>query len=56
MVSSRHGMGADQVLEWDVVTTKGDILKATPTKNKELYWALSGGVSSIFSLTLCQDS
>jgi hypothetical protein len=36
-------MAADQALEWEVVTSNGELVKATPTKNTDLYWALSGG-------------
>lgn len=36
-------MGADQALEWEVVTSEGKLVTATPTKNADLYWALSGG-------------
>jgi hypothetical protein len=36
-------MGADQALEWELVTASGKIVTASPTKNVDLYWALSGG-------------
>jgi hypothetical protein len=36
-------MGADQALEWEVVTASGELVTATPTKNADLYYALSGG-------------
>ncbi|OJD34048.1 fad binding domain protein [Diplodia corticola] len=42
-LSSTHGMGADQVLAWDVVTAAGALLTATPTEHPDLYWAMSGG-------------
>jgi FAD/FMN-containing dehydrogenase len=42
-LASRFGMGADQVLEWEVVTADSKLVKATPTQNSDLYWALSGG-------------
>lgn len=35
-------MGADQVLEWELVTADGKHMIATPIKNTDLYWALSG--------------
>ncbi|KAF2841763.1 FAD-binding domain-containing protein [Patellaria atrata CBS 101060] len=38
-----YGFGADNVLEWEVVTASGDHVVASPVKNRELYWALSGG-------------
>src|ERR1700712_2958713 len=42
-LSSTHGLGADQVLEWELVTANGTHLIASPTQNSDLYWALSGG-------------
>lgn len=42
-LASRFGFGADQVLEWEVVTMNGTHLTASPSKNQDLYWALSGG-------------
>lgn len=55
-LASRLGLGADQVLEWEVITTSGHYLKATPTQNKDLYWALSGGGGGtygiVYSLTV----
>ena len=43
LLSSSYGMGADNVLEWEVVTVDGQHLTATPEKNSKLYWAMSGG-------------
>lgn len=43
MIASRHGLAADQVLGWEVITAEGELLTATPSKNQDLYWALSGG-------------
>lgn len=42
-LTSLYGLGADQVLEWEVVTAQGQHLVATPKQNQDLYWALSGG-------------
>ncbi|KAK6860497.1 hypothetical protein PG995_004133 [Apiospora arundinis] len=42
-LNSRFGLGADQVLEWEVVTAGGKHMTASPTENSDLYWALSGG-------------
>lgn len=41
-ISSKYGLAADQVLEWEVITGAGDFVKASPTENSDLYWALSG--------------
>nr|WQM87385.1 FAD-linked oxidoreductase [Xylaria grammica] len=42
-LSSQYGLAADHVLEWEVVDGTGRLLQATPHKNQDLYWALSGG-------------
>ncbi|XDG05843.1 hypothetical protein ABKA04_005458 [Annulohypoxylon sp. FPYF3050] len=42
-LTSRYGFGSDQVLEWEVVTMNGTHLTASPSNNKDLYWALTGG-------------
>jgi FAD/FMN-containing dehydrogenase len=43
IIASKHGLAADQVLEWEVVTADGELVTATPYQNQDLYWALSGG-------------
>lgn len=40
---SKYGLGADQALEWEVVTADGKLRVANRKQNKDLYWALSGG-------------
>jgi len=45
MLSPVFGMAADQTLEFEVVTTEGKFVVASPKENSDLYWALSGGVS-----------
>ncbi|KAK7959143.1 uncharacterized protein PG986_003997 [Apiospora aurea] len=42
-LSTQFGLGADQTLEFDVVTADGEIIKASRKENSDLYWALSGG-------------
>jgi FAD/FMN-containing dehydrogenase len=49
---SENGMGADQVLEWEVITTRGDYLIATPEQNSDLYWALSGGGGGTYGVVI----
>lgn len=51
-LTSAHGMAADQVLEWEVVTVEGHHLIATPSANADLYWALSGGGPGTFAVVL----
>lgn len=51
-LSSQYGLGADQVLEWEVVTATGDCLTASPSKNADLYWALSGGGPGTYGVVI----
>ncbi|RYC59797.1 hypothetical protein CHU98_g6422 [Xylaria longipes] len=51
-LSSTYGMGADQVLEWEAVTANGTHLIASPTKNQDLYWALSGGGGGTYAVVV----
>ncbi|KAK7522027.1 hypothetical protein IWZ03DRAFT_342239 [Phyllosticta citriasiana] len=52
ILTSSFGMGADQVLEWEVVTADGRRITATPKENKDLYWALSGGSPGAFGVVV----
>ena len=45
-------MGSDQVLEWEVVTADGTRRVASPTKNTDLYWALSGGGGGTYAVVI----
>ena len=45
-------MGADQALEWEVVTADGKLVTASPTKNSDLYWALSGGGGGTYGVVV----
>ncbi|KAL4899953.1 hypothetical protein BDW74DRAFT_188831 [Aspergillus multicolor] len=51
-LASRYGLAADQVLEWEVVTAKGEMLTASPAQNADLYWALAGGGGGAFAIVL----
>ena len=48
-------MAADQVLEWEVVTGEGQLIRASRTHNSDMYWGLSGGEGGtygvVYSLT-----
>jgi FAD/FMN-containing dehydrogenase len=39
----RYGSTADNLVSADVVTTAGDLLRASETENADLFWALRGG-------------
>ncbi|KAK4223157.1 hypothetical protein QBC38DRAFT_488250 [Podospora fimiseda] len=51
-LSAAYGLGADQTLEFEIVTAKGEVLIATPTQNSDLYWALSGGGSGNYGVVI----
>jgi FAD/FMN-containing dehydrogenase len=42
LLAPRYGLGADQVLEMEVVTPKGEILVVNECKHTDLFWALRG--------------
>lgn len=51
-LSSYYGMGADQVLEFKVVTADGSLKIANPTTNQDLFWALRGGGPGTFGVVV----
>ncbi|OTA81898.1 hypothetical protein M434DRAFT_203397 [Hypoxylon sp. CO27-5] len=51
-LSSKYGLAADNVLEWEVVTASGEHLIATPENNEDLYWALSGGGGGTYAVVM----
>lgn len=52
MLSGLYGLGADNVLEWEVVTADGEHLIATPSQNQDLYWAMSGGGGGSYAVAI----
>ena len=51
-LASKHGLAADQTLEWEVVTGTGEYLVANRQNNSDLYWALSGGGGGTYGVVL----
>lgn len=49
-LASKFGLGADQALEWEVITGEGRLLTANRQNNTDLYWALSGGGGSTYGV------
>ena len=52
LLNSVHGIAADNVLEWEVVTADGRHLIASPEQNSDLYWAMSGGGGGTYAVAL----
>lgn len=52
ILNTAYGMAADNVLEWELVTATGEHLTASPAKNPDLYWALSGGGGGTYGVVL----
>lgn len=52
ILSGMHGLGADNVLEWELITASGEYLIASPMQNSDLYWALSGGGGGTYGVVL----
>ena len=51
-LNGAYGLAADNTLEWEVVTAQGEHLIATPERNSDLYWALSGGGGGTYAVVL----
>ncbi|KAI8966418.1 FAD-binding domain-containing protein [Daldinia sp. FL1419] len=50
VLAPRYGLGADQILQMDVVTAAGDIITANECQNQDLFWAMRGGGGSTFGV------
>lgn len=50
ILAPHYGLGADQVLEMEVVTPMGDIVVANECQNQDLFWAMRGGGGSTFGV------
>ena len=51
-LSTNFGLGADNILEMEVVTAEGCIVTASRTENEDLYWALSGGGGGTYGIVV----
>ncbi|KAK4156094.1 hypothetical protein C8A00DRAFT_12939 [Chaetomidium leptoderma] len=49
-MSTKYGLGSDQVLSLNVVLPNGRFVTASETKNTDLFWALRGGGGSTFGV------
>lgn len=48
----KYGLGADNILEYEVVTTDGQLKTVSPIENEDLYWALSGGGAGTYAIVM----
>lgn len=55
-LSSKYGLAADQVLEWEVVDGSGEVLTANRQENPDLFWALSGGGGGTYGVVVSMTS
>jgi FAD/FMN-containing dehydrogenase len=51
-LTSLYGLGADNVLEWDLVLADGTRTTASPTHNTDLYWAFCGGGGGTYAVAV----
>lgn len=51
-LASKYGLGADQVLEWEVVTGTGELVTADSKNHPDLYWALRGGGGGTYGVVV----
>ncbi|KAM7189024.1 6-hydroxy-D-nicotine oxidase [Naviculisporaceae sp. PSN 640] len=49
-LTSKYGMGADQVLSVDIVLPNGRFVTADETQNTDLFWAIRGGGPATFGV------
>ncbi|GAP85609.1 putative FAD FMN-containing isoamyl alcohol oxidase [Rosellinia necatrix] len=51
-MASKHGLGADQVLEVEIITADGKLLVANSVMNSDLFWAVRGGGGGTFGIVV----
>lgn len=51
-LSTNFGLGADNTLEFEVVTAAGKLVKASRSENADLFWALSGGGAGNYGVVM----
>ncbi|KAF4550865.1 FAD-binding domain-containing protein 24 [Elsinoe fawcettii] len=49
-LTGRRGFGCDNVANFQVALVSGDVVDASPHKNRDLFWALRGGGGSSFGI------
>lgn len=56
VLSTIHGLGADQTLEFEVVLANGTVVTASPEENSDLFWAMSGGGGGTYGVSVSVTS
>ena len=51
-MTGAYGMGADNVIEAEIVTPTGDLLTASACQNEDIFWAIRGGGGGTFGVIL----
>ena len=51
-MTGAYGMGADNIMEEEIVTPTGDILTASACQNEDIFWAIRGGGGGTFGVIL----
>jgi hypothetical protein len=55
-LSSMYGLAADNVLEWDVVLADGTRTVASPARNADLFWAMTGGGGGTYAVAVAMTA
>jgi FAD/FMN-containing dehydrogenase len=51
-LTSMYGLLADNILEWEVITADGSLIRASSEEHADLYWALCGGGAGAFGIVV----
>lgn len=51
-MTGAYGMGADNIMEAEIVTSTGDVLTASACQNEDIFWAIRGGGGGTFGVIL----
>jgi hypothetical protein len=52
VLTGAYGMGADNIIEANIVIPEGKVLTANECQNKDLFWAIRGGGGGTFGVIL----
>lgn len=51
-MTGAYGMGADNIIQAEIVTPTGDVLTANSCQNEDIFWAIRGGGGGTFEVIL----